>query len=126
MKLHKMIKMKVDLKFRKLFHIQTKHISCHFIPNIPISTRGEQPVEDIPNFTCKHVSVRRLLGTTKKATDLKFGTHTPLEIIYFFSFFEKVTLRAASLEKLPRHVDFPLISSIGLFALCSSIYIYCQ
>ena len=31
---------------------------------------------------------------------------------FFFCFLEKVTLRAANLEKLPRHVDFPHISSI--------------
>ena len=51
----------------------------------------------------------------KVATDLKYGTHTALEIIYFFLFFEKVTMRAASLEKQPCHVDFPHISSIALF-----------
>ena len=28
---------------------------------------------------CVYVSVRRLLATTKKDTDLKFGTHTPLD-----------------------------------------------
>ena len=32
-----------------------------------------------------------------------------------FCFFEKMTLGAASLEKLPRHVVFPHISSIALF-----------
>ena len=61
------------------------------------------------------VSVRRLLATAKKATDLKFGTHTPrldLDLkTVFFLFFRK----SDPVEKLPCHVDFPHISSIALF-----------
>ena len=41
-----------------------------------------------------------------------------------FCFFEKVTLRAESFEKLPCHVDFPHISSITLFYLYSSWFIF--
>ena len=36
--------------------------------------------------------------------------------ISFLFFSKKVTLRAANLEKLPCHVDFPHISSFALFA----------
>ena len=53
-------------------------------------------------------------GQTKNDTDLKFGTHTPLDRNFGF-FAKKITLRAASPEKLPCHVDFPHISSIALF-----------
>ena len=55
-------------------------------------------------------------GQTNNDTDLKFGTHTPIDLIQklIFRFFEKMTLRAASLEKL---VDFPHNSSIAWFAL---------
>ena len=46
---------------------------------------------------------------TKNDTDWNFGTHThsptPNLKGFFFGFFEKVTLRAASLQKLPRHMD---------------------
>ena len=50
-------------------------------------------------------------------TDLKFSTHTTLDHILKWGlvFFEKVNLTAAHLEKLPRHVDFPHVSSIALF-----------
>ena len=34
----------------------------------------------------------------------------------FFCFFEEMTLRTASLDKLPSDVDFPPISSISLFS----------
>ena len=54
-------------------------------------------------------------GQTKNGTDLKFGTHTPLDYIYkwfFIRFFEKVTLRAFSLGKLVCHMDFPPISCV--------------
>ena len=64
---------------------------------------------------CVFLSVQRLLATTKKDTDPKFGTHTPQYHIWVFCFFEKVTLRAASLEKLPCHMHFPHIFSIALF-----------
>ena len=49
-------------------------------------------VRYIPIFTCKYVGwfVRRLLITTKKDTDVKLGTHTPLDHIQnFFLFFRK-------------------------------------
>ena len=49
------------------------------------STWGEQPVEDIPNFTCIYVFiyvfVSRLHGQMKNDTDLKFGTHTPIDLV---------------------------------------------
>ena len=53
---------------------------------------------------------------TKNDTDLKFGKHTPIDLIWknFFCFFEKISLTDASLEKLPCHVDFTHISSIAL------------
>ena len=43
----------------------------------------------------------------KMIRDLKFGTQTPLDHIFFF-------------EKLPRHVDFPHISSIALFLISTN------
>ena len=56
-------------------------------------------------------------GQTKNDTDLKFGTHTPIDLIKkrAFCFFEKITGTAAGLKKLPCDVDFPHISSISLF-----------
>ena len=56
---------------------------------IPKYTLGEQPVEDILNFTCIYVYlcmylfVLRLLAKQKTSydTDLKFGTHTPIDLI---------------------------------------------
>ena len=54
------------------------------------STWGEQPFEDIPNFTCIcvylfiYVFVSRLHGQMKNDTDLKFGTHPPLDYLKFF------------------------------------------
>ena len=69
------------------------------------STWGEQPVEDIPIFTCKYVGLLICTGApgqTKKDTDLKFGTRTFLEHIQnIFCLFEKLTLRGARFEKLP-------------------------
>ena len=41
-----------------------------------------------------------------------------------FCFFEKVTLKAASLKKLPCHGDFPHFSSIDLFYLYSTLCIF--
>ena len=38
-----------------------------------------------------------------------------LKTVFFF--FEKITMKAACLEKLPCHVDFPHISSIALFSI---------
>ena len=40
-------------------------------------------------------------GQSKNDTDLKFGTHTPIDLIY----------------KMPCHVDFLQISSIALYIL---------
>ena len=53
---------------------------------------------------------------TKADRDLKFGTHTCLGHIkkQVFRFFEKVTIRAVSFEKLVCHVDFSHISSVLL------------
>ena len=53
---------------------------------------GEQPVKDIPNFTCIRVYLfiyvcvylficDTSLGQTKNDTDMKFGTHTPIDLI---------------------------------------------
>ena len=59
--------------------------------------------------------VRETPDQTKYDTDLKFSTHTPLVKTSYFGFFKKVTMRAASLGKLPCHVDFPHTSSNALF-----------
>ena len=49
---------------------------------------GEQPVKDIPNFPCIRVYLFIYVcicvtppGQTKNDTDLKFGTHTPIDLI---------------------------------------------
>ena len=56
-------------------------------------------------FIC--VIVSRLLAKQKNDTDLNFGTHTPIDLIKNgFSFFEKITVKAASIEKLPCQVDY--------------------
>ena len=55
---------------------------------------------------------------SKNDTDLKFGTHTPIDLIYKMIFFsKKITLTAASLDELPCQVDFLQISSISLYIL---------
>ena len=60
------------------------------------STWGEQPVEDILEFACICVCVCIYVcncvmppGQTKNDTDLKFGTHTPLDHILKQVFFSK-------------------------------------
>ena len=54
------------------------------------STWGEQPVEDILKFTCICVCVYLFIylfvwvtppDHTNNDTDLKFGTHTPIDLI---------------------------------------------
>ena len=57
---------------------------------------------------------------TENDTDLKFGTHAPIDLTEKQVFVEKMTPEAASLEKLPCHVDFPHISLIALsvYELC--------
>ena len=66
-------------------------------------------------YICVFIGVTHL-GQTKNDTDLKFGAHTPIDLIRkrVFCFFEKMTLRAPSLEKLPCYVDYPHISTIAL------------
>ena len=56
-------------------------------------------------------------GPTKNDTDLIFGTHTRIDLILkrVFCFAEKILVTAASLKKLPCHVDFSHISLIALF-----------
>ena len=55
---------------------------------------------------------------SKNDTDLKFGTHTPIDLIYKRIFFsKKITLTAASLDELLCQVDFLQISSIALYIL---------
>ena len=68
---------------------------------------------------CVLVYVCTSPGQTKNNTDLKFDTHTPIDLIEkrVFCFFEKITVTAAILEKLPCHTDFPRISSIALLSL---------
>ena len=58
-------------------------------------------------------------GQSKNDTDLKFGTHTPIDLIYkmIFCFFEKITLTTATLKELPCHDDFLQIISIALYIL---------
>ena len=44
-------------------------------------------------------------------------SHWPYLKTVFFYFFDQITVTAASLEKLPCHVDFPHTSSIALFTV---------
>ena len=101
--------------------------------NEEIDKRGRNPLDVIVKihmriflFSLVNVWVSQFLDLSfctgppdlmENDTDLKLGTHPLLDLIqkwfFFFCFFEKVTLRAASLEKLPCHVDFPHISSIS-------------
>ena len=57
-------------------------------------------------------------GRTKNDTDLKFGTHTPIDLIkkQVFCFLEK------SLEKLPRHMSFPRYVDVGPKLTMSAIF----
>ena len=89
------------------------------------STWDELPVEDIPIFTCECFCgcvgggvVRNLLIKRKSIQTWNLVHVLPKTISEngFFVFFEKITPRSTSLEKLPRHVDFPHIS-IGLLFL---------
>ena len=80
------------------------------------STWGEQPVEDIPIFTCKYVGLLVCVSVlyftaTSGHNEWRYRpeiwyTHSPRRI---FCNFKKVTWRADSLEKLLCHVDFPYI-----------------
>ena len=58
-------------------------------------------------------------GQSKNESDLKFGKHTPIDLVYkmIFCFFEKITLTTASLEELPCQDDFLQITSIALYIL---------
>ena len=72
--------------------LKTKHSNISPYNSSPEFSKGEQPVEDIPNFTCICVNAFVCLfiylfvcvtspGQTKNGTDLKFGTHTPIDLI---------------------------------------------
>ena len=75
------------------------------------SPRAEQSEGIFPFFLNVCVSICHFLShplsNRKKDTDLKFGIHNRLGIEFFFPFFRKSDPGAASIEKLPRHVDFP-------------------
>ena len=76
-------------------------------------------------YVCVYLFIRVTSpGQTKNDTDLKFGTHTLLTLSKngIFVFSKKTTLTAASLKKLPCHVDFPHISSIALFLIFISYF----
>ena len=83
------------------------------------STWGEQPAEDILKFTriCICLFVSRLLAKRKTIQTWNLAHILPLILSKngFFCFFEKVTPRTASLEKLLYYADFPQISSIVFF-----------
>ena len=67
-------------------------------------------------------------GQMKKDTDLKFGTHTLIDLIWkrVFCFFDQITVTAANLENLPYHLDFPHISSIALFSFTMVLNVILQ
>ena len=61
-------------------------------------------------WVCEFFFVLHLVTKRKNDRDLKFGKRTSLDHIQNrFIFFEKVTLRAVSLEKSLSSVDFPHI-----------------
>ena len=105
--------------FLKQFWFFTRKFKNFYsrVHNISKFTWGEQPVEDIPIFTCKYVGLcicTALFGYSQKIYKHEICyPHSPRTYLKT-GFFEEVTLRAASLEKLPCHVDFPHISSITL------------
>ena len=68
-------------------------------------------------YFCIYLCVSRLLAKRKTILTQNLAqtlSQTTSKIAYFV-FFEKVTLKAASLEKVQCHGDFPEISSIALF-----------
>ena len=88
------------------------------------STWGEQLVEDILKFTHIFVyvfmclCVSRLLAKRKTLQTWNLAPILPLTLPKngFFCFFNQIPVTAASLKKLPCHVDFLHISSIALFS----------
>ena len=87
---------------------------------------GELPVEDIPNFTCICVYLCIYLymyfchaswpNQKRYRPVIQYTySHWPYLKRFFFCFFEEMTQRAASLEKLACHGDFLHISSIAFF-----------
>ena len=79
------------------------------------STWGEQPVIFFNSLVYMSVGwwfVQNLLTKRRTIQTRNLVNTLPSTISCFF---KKVTLRAASLEKLPCHMDFPHISSIAWF-----------
>ena len=64
-----------------------------------------------------HLCVSRLLAKLNTIQNWNLAHILPLTLSenWFFRFFDQITVTAASLKKLPCHVDFPHISSIALF-----------
>ena len=77
---------------------------------------GEQPVEDIPKFTCICVYSFKYLCHASWPNEKRYRpqiwytySHRPYLKTCFFVFFEKNALRPISLEELLRHTDFSII-----------------
>ena len=85
--------------------------------NLSKSTWGEQPVEDILKFTRIFLYVCHVYWPNEKRYRPEIWhtySHWPYLKVGFL-FFDQITGTAASLQKLPCHVDFPHnISSIAL------------
>ena len=86
------------------------------------STWGEQPVEDIPNFTCICLYLFIYLRQASWPNEIRYRpeiwhtySHWPYRKMGFFIFSIKSPWRPLAVKKLPCHVDFPHISSIALF-----------
>ena len=68
---------------------------------------------------CIYLFLSSLLAKRKTIQTWNLAHILPLTLSKnrFFYFFDQITVTAASLEKLPCHVDFPHISSISLLLL---------
>ena len=87
------------------------------------STWGEQPVKDISKFTCICVYLFVYVFIYLCVSRLRYRPETwhiysqwyYLKTVFFV--FEKITLTASCLVKVPCHVDYLHISSIALFSI---------
>ena len=97
------------------------------------STWGEQPVDGwgysyFQLYICVYVFVSRLLAKWRmiQTWNLVHTFPSTTSKNGFFCFFKEIPVTAASLEKLPCHVDFPHFTSIALLLYFFNItYFYC-
>ena len=100
----------------EIFHIYTQFIIL-YVDNYSQNPRAECFFFSfLYSYMCVCLFVSHSLTKLKTVQTLNLA-HILLFTIIQNPFFEKATLGATSLEKLPCHVDFPHISSISLVGI---------